>query len=209
MKRLLPVLLFCLLSTPAYADDIVKEMNRVAAEVATLKLGFGDYVLGLSLTAKQKEGAKKNRVAKTLKGTYKFRDADINVVIAQENDVVLGIYKHYPEASMDQVKTVIGDLMLEFGEPTTMAHEKLIYWAFDKDGKISEDVFDFLRQSGGSETLATIKFSSSERVAPDAPNKKGEEKQEKAEQKKPSVYVMITSDPLSKLFLTYTNPQKQ
>jgi hypothetical protein len=36
---------------------------------------------------------------------------------------------------------MVGDLMMQFKEPTAMAHDKLIYWAFDKDGRIPEDLF--------------------------------------------------------------------
>jgi hypothetical protein len=54
-----------------------------------------------------------------------------------------------------------------------------------------QDTFEFEKDSGGSEALGTIKFSSSERI--------GSEQKEAAPPI--SAYLMITSDPLSRLFL--------
>lgn len=204
---LLTALLFSCVTTPVQATTVAGELERVAGEVAGLKLGFGSYVLGTSLTEQQKETADQNRIMKALQGTYKFQDGEIYVVVGEENDVVLGVYKSYPEASMEQVKDVVGGLMLEFGEPTAMAHDKLIYWAFDKNGRIPQDVFDFSRQSGGTNTLATVKFSSSKQIRPETSTAENVKQDEIAPEKKQSIYVMITSDPLSKLFLAYTNPQ--
>lgn len=188
----------------AQASAVVKEMNRVAGEVAELELGFGDYVLGRALTPEQKKLGQKNSVKKSLQGTYKFKDGEVFVVAAWEGDIVLGVYKQYPDTTMNTVKSVIGGLMIEYGEPTAMAHDKLVYWTYNKDGRIPQDVFDFERQNGGADNLATVKFSSSERII----TEEDKEKAENIEQKKLSAYVMITSDPLSKLFLAYTTPSK-
>ena len=57
--------------------------------------------------------------------------------------------------------------------------------------KIDQDTFDIQKDSGGSTALATIKFSSSEMF-----NAELKEKDAPI-----SAYLMITSDPLSKLFL--------
>lgn len=208
MKKILNYLFAALLCTfpltPASAATVAEEISRVAGEVANLELGFGRYILGKTLTDEQKKFAFKNPIEKALEGTYKFRDDEVYVVASRENDTVLGVYKVYHQASMDNIKDIVGTLMLEYGEPTAVAHEKLVYWSYNKSGKISQEDFDFSRQSGGMDSLAAVKFSSSEPIA--SGSAEGE-RQENAENQKPveiSAYVMITSDPLSKLFLANT-----
>lgn len=192
-----------LFTSVVYSGSIGDEIQRVASETTALELGFGGYHLGKTLTAEQKEKAQINPIAKTLKGTYKFKDGKVFVITNQENDMILGVYKEYPDISMEKVKGIVGGLMFEFGEPTIMVHSKLIYWSYNKNGKISQDEYDFARQSGGAKSLATVKFSSSELIGVDDSSKKdGEE--EPAEEKTTSAYTIITSDPLSKLFMAYT-----
>lgn len=182
---------WCLLGSFVIAASVEEEINRVAGQVAQLELGFSDYVLGKELTGTQKETAAINPIQKSLKGTYKFLDGEIYVVAANNSDIVIGMYKDYPESSMEEIKKMVGALMFEYGEPTTSAHDKMIYWTYDENGKIGQDTFDIQKDSGGSTALATIKFSSSEMF-----NAELKEKDAPI-----SAYLMITSDPLSKLFL--------
>lgn len=178
-----------------------EEMKRLAGEVEALKLGFGDYVLGGVLTAKQKEIAKQNAITKTLQGTIKFSDGDIHVVAKSDDGMILGIYKEFAEATREDVKKLVGELMMQFEEPTTMAHDKLIYWAFDKNGKIKEDEYDFSKQTGETEMIATVKFQSSQPIRPDAPPEKEEKKGEEVVNDESSIYVIISSNSLSQIFL--------
>ena len=184
---LLATHIFC----TASASSVDQEIGRVAGEVAQLKLGFDNYFIGHKLTSTQKATAQRNAIEKSLQGTYKFKDGEIFVVAAQEDDTVLGVYKQYPEVAMDELKKIVGSLMFEYGEPTATAHDKMIYWTYNENGKIDQDTFEFEKDSGGSEPIGTIKFSSSERI--------GSEQKEQAQPI--SAYLMITSDPLSKLFL--------
>jgi antitoxin component YwqK of YwqJK toxin-antitoxin module len=204
MKKILSLLLFTLLlSIPfsALATTVAEELDRMTGVVAKLQLGFGNYFVGQQLTEAQKVTAQNNSVMKALKGTYKFKDGEVYVVVTAESDTVLGVYKEYKETTFEALKPVIGALMFEHGEPTAMAHNKLIYWTYDKNGKIEQDVFEFARSNGGAKSLVTVKFSSSEPIV----EKMKEEKQEK----NISAYAMITSDPLSKLFLAHTKNDKQ
>ena len=203
LNYLMAALLCAFLQTTAAADDIIKEMDRVAGEVAALKLGFGSYILGTQLTEEQKKFALQQPTEKSLEGTYKFRDKEIFIIAAKKNDVVLGVYKHYPQATMATVKDIVGTLMFEYGEPTAVAHDKMVYWSYNSKGKISQADFDFSRQSGGMESLAAVKFSSSERIA-DPGEATDKENGDHQEPETISAYVMITSDPLSKLFLAHT-----
>jgi len=191
--RLPLVILACFMvgSTPVSAAAVSEAVLRMAGEVAKLKIGMGEYILGENLTDNQKAIARSNPIEKSLPGTYKFRDKDIFIVAVSEEDISIGIYKVYPECTMDDIKKIVGNLMLDYGEPTTTAHDKIIYWNYNKKGKISRDVFDFEKTSG-IDPLGTIKFSSSE----------GIDAEQSAENPTPiSAYLMITSDPLSKVFL--------
>lgn len=197
------LLLSFLISVNVNAGDVAAETKRLAKEVEALQLGFGDYVLCRTLTNKQKEVARKHPVAKALAGTYKFQDGEVFVVANKKTDMVLGIYKEQSRASRGEVQTMIGDLMLRFAEPTAMAHDKMIYWAYDKNGKISEELFERSKQTGKTDIIATVKFSSSLPIAPTHTAGKGEQKEAENDQEKAGIYVIITSNPLSNIFLTY------
>lgn len=180
----------------ADATTVSQELYRVAGEVAELKLGFNDYILGDKLSSEQKSNGMKHAIPKSLAGTYKFQDGDIFVIAAEDSDIVLGMYKEYDDTDPEQLKKLVGTLMFDYGEPTATAHDKLIYWTYNSNGKISQDAFDFERSSGGAKSLAVIKFSSSDRI--------GQPSKEPETNEKPSAYLMITSDQLSTLFLALT-----
>jgi len=189
------ITLLALLShlTTSHATAIERELTRVAEEVATLKLGFNDYILGGTLSADQKETGLNHAVEKSLAGTYKFKEGDVFVIASLENDTVLGMYKEFDDVDPDQLKSIIGSLMFEYGDPTVTAHDKLIYWAYNKGGKIAQDAYDFERSAGGSKILVTIKFSSKDRF--------GQPPEKESDGQKTSAYLMISSDRLSQLFL--------
>lgn len=175
-------------------------MTRLAGQISELKLGFGAYVLGQTLTEQQKDTAKNNAIEKTLKGSYKFQDQGIFVIASSTSDMVIGLYKENLTASEQDMKNMVGELMMQFEEPTKMAHDKLIYWAFSKEGIISQELFDMAKATD-SEILATVKFSSDQPIRPSEKPKEGEEQEAKGSPKPASIYVMITSDQLSNIFL--------
>lgn len=200
---LLGLLLLTLQSVGSQAASGAQEMKRLAADVAALELGFGEYILGGALTTDQKALARQNAIPKTLEGTIKFSDGDIYVVAKSDDGMILGLYKENTEATREEVKEMVGDLMMEFEEPTTMAHDTLIYWAFDKNGKIGGDEYDFSKQTGETDLIATVKLKSSQPIRPDAPPEE-EKKEQEPEGEKLSVYVIISSNPLSQIFLAET-----
>jgi len=205
MKRfyiVLQSLLLLMIITVAsvHAEDTASAMRRIGLEVAGLNLGFGDYALGQVLNDEQKVLAQKNSIPKTVAGTIKFKDEDIFVIAQRDTFMVLGIYKMFEKTSRQDVKTIVGDLMLRFSEPTTMAHDKLIYWAFNNKGHIGQDEYDFAKQAGDTDIIATVKLSSTSSIFPDPAPGKNKEK-ELGQDEKSDIYVMITSNPLSKIFL--------
>ncbi|MGB3209547.1 MAG: hypothetical protein WBB19_02465 [Desulforhopalus sp.] len=204
MKRVYLLFLGLILAVvPALqAEDGATAMQRIGAEVAALKLGLGDYCIGQTLNAQQQVIAQRNAITKTIKGSYKFQDGEVFVVVDEAKDMVIGLYKKNDEASRDDVKKMVGELMMRFEEPTTMAHDKLIYWAFGRDGRISEELFDLARNNGGEKVLATVKFSSDVPIAPKAVPEEDKKVDGSTEEEIASMYVMISSNPLSKIFLS-------
>ncbi|SDP53089.1 hypothetical protein SAMN05660330_03081 [Desulforhopalus singaporensis] len=205
---LLAVVTFLFLQPLALMGASGREaLQTTARQVAALGLGFGDYVLGEVLTADQKAFAQKNRVEDALQGTYKFGDGDIVVVVSDKDDIILALYKDNPAATRAQMKEMVGELMMRFSEPTTMAHDTIIYWAYNQNGKISEDEYDFSKQSGETEMIATVKLQSSMPITPDEQptdsggDKTGAEKDAVFPGEKAGIYVIISSNPMSRLFL--------
>lgn len=172
------------------------EEPGLADQVAALKLGMNGYIIGSKVTGEQKEKNTDNLSADSYAGTYKFRDRDIHIVAAADNDTILAIYQRDEEADKNLAKQMISNLMGHFGEPTTMAHDKLIYWAYTTSGKISEDTFNQLREKNETpEILATVKFNSTFEIT-GADN----------DQKLRGVnYFIISSDPLTRLFIDRAN----
>jgi len=129
-------------------------------------------------------------------------DEDIFVIIDKETSVVIALYQRNKKADKKDYKAMVGGLMAQFGEPTTMAHEKSIYWNYTEDGLISEDLYRTVKEQGKLETLAvlaTVKFSSTQSLEELSSDKK-EKKDEKVFVASDN-YVMIQSDVLSKKYM--------
>jgi hypothetical protein len=165
------------------------EYTELFVDVAKLKIQRDDYTLGELLTDKQKETARRNAVDAASPGIYKFRDNDLYVVADKATDRVLIIYERYDPATREKIRELVGDLFFVFGEPTVMGHDKTIYWAYDADGKISEQKYKEAKdQKKAPKFLATVKLQSSHKIMDNTePLTDG------------SVYYVISSDPLLKL----------
>lgn len=173
-------------------------------QVASLNLGIGEYRIATILTEDQKARAAENLVSKSYAGTYKFKEKDFFVIVDNKTDMVLALYKRRENVEKEIMKAMVGELMDAFAEPTTMAHDQMIYWVYNKDGKISSEVFNVAKKNGETEnlgTIASVKFSSSVTIAPD---KKEEIEQKEGKEKMvptSTIYYIITSDPLVKVFM--------
>ena len=202
LLRFIPMLCF-LTTNVLFAEDIAQAIKKKAVEVQALKLGFGNYFLGHELNSEQKKFAGKHSlpVSESKNWTYKFQDEDIFVVADKKTNLILGIYKEQEKASRQDVKTMVGDLMMNFAEPTLMAHDQMIYWAYDKKGKVSQELFMIARETGDLETLATVKFSSTEPIFREVKKSDKDGETIKAEEKTADIYVIITSGPLSSFFI--------
>jgi hypothetical protein len=186
---ILLILLVFLLQT-GYSNE---KGNSLTEKVASLELGMNGYTIGNKLTLMQKEIASENISKDSYKGTYKFKDNDLFVVVAENDDTILAVYQRDEEADMVKAKRMVSSLMLLYGEPTTMAHDKLIYWAYADEGKISEKTYNnFKDNKGAIEILATVKFNSSFEITGESP----------VQGETGVNYFIISSDPLTQEFIS-------
>ncbi len=207
----IPRLLICLLmlyglcSPSAFAAETEEGLLQ---DVVHLNLGLKGYSIGKSLTAEQKKFALAHPGGKAYAGTYKFVDQDLFVVVEEKSDSVLALYKRITGADNVQLKNMVAALMDRFGLPTAMAHNKIVYWAFNRHGAVSEDDFELAKknkQIPGLGIIATVKLNSEmEIIEGEASEKKKDDGAQSAREKQPVtgiIYFIITSDPLVKAFL--------
>jgi len=129
-------------------------------KVALLRLGLGDYFIAYKLSAEQKEKAEKHLLEKSYPGTYTFVDNGVHVLAAQKDDTIIAVYLKNEEADAKQLKQMVADLMMQFGDPTSEAHDQIIYWAYNEKGRISADNFNNEKKKEEMRIIATVKFKS-------------------------------------------------
>ena len=179
----------CLLlsSVPSQgAGELPDLFNRVE------KLGLGrkGYVLGAVLDKARQELAAAHPLPSAAGGTYKFKDKGVTLVVDRSSHRVIMIYEHFDAISQKEVRELTGTLFFDFDEPTVMAHDTLVYWAYDRHGKVSAQRFDLAR--GGEKTLAilaTVKLNSGVPIV-----------EEKEAAGSGSAYYVISSTPLLNYF---------
>ncbi len=136
------------------------DYENLEKKVAMLGLGFGEYHIANKLSMEQKEKGQKTLLEKSYPGTYTFSDGDVFVLVIEETDTILAVYRKIEEAGKEQMKQMIADLMTRFGNPTSEAHDQIIYWAYGEKGKISDEEYDSLKQDDERKIVATVKFKS-------------------------------------------------
>ncbi len=203
-KKIVPVIVaaFLVMTFSMYAEAKIDE--TLLTEIVSLKLGMEGYTVGTTLTADQKKTATANPVEGAYEGTYKFVDNGLNVVVAKDTDMVLAMYQQQQGADRKELKSMIGALMDRFNEPTTIAHGKILYWAFNKHGAVTEEIFDEakkIKQTAGLEIIATVKMNSELDITPDLTEAKEDDKAKKEQPAAGDIYFIITSDLLVKQFM--------
>jgi hypothetical protein len=193
----------------ANAED--KKTGTLLDQVIALKLGLNGYVVGEKLTVDQKKNADSHPVkGDAYEGTYKFSADDLIVVVDKKTDRILAMYQQKKNADKEQLKAMVAGLMNHFDTPTTMAHGKMLYWAFNKHGAVSEEDYNTskkIKQTQGLGIIATVKFSSEHDITPDFTVKEESEEEiidsvKKEEQTQTgALYFIITSDPLVQQFM--------
>jgi len=185
LKTVLLILLLLLFSSACSSD----KLSDLLGQVESLNISRGGYTLGKVLTDSQKATALKHPEEAANPLTFKFRDGDLHVVADKTTDRVVILYERYEAATIKKVQALVGDLYLDFGDPTVMAHDKIIYWAFGPEGKLSEKQYrndkDVKKKLN---ILATVKLNSDIKVL---------EKKDSAQIG--DIYFIISSEPVLKL----------
>jgi len=130
-------------------------------QVASLNLARNGYTLGTPLTDVQKEKAVANPMEGATPGTYKFTDKGLTVVTDAATHRILILFESFKKVSSQRIQDIVGDLFMQFDEPTVSAHDKIVYWAYDKKGKIPASQYQTAKdQKKNMEVLATVKLNS-------------------------------------------------
>ncbi len=171
---------------------IAADLNKLFNQVEKLNLERQGYVLGAKLDKDQLKIAKANPEKAAAPDTFKFRDKNLFIVAHNGSNRIVLIYELVKDADQKQVKDLVGDLYINFEEPTVMAHDKIIYWAWAKKGKISSKEFDQAKEDKKNkkklDILATVKCVSDIKIM-----------EKPKEASTGDVYYVITSDSI----LTY------
>ena len=182
------VMMVLLFSGLAQANDL----NSLFEQVEKLKIERHGYILGAVLNQEQMETAASNSVDVALPDTVKFKDKNLYVVVQKTSHRVLVIYEQFEAASQQKIQDIVGDLYMKFDDPTVLAHDKVVYWAYAKKGIITSKEFDAARQNKKKlDILATVKFISDINIM---------EKIKESDPATGQVYYIISSDPILKLF---------
>ncbi|MBT3179145.1 MAG: hypothetical protein HOG03_18800 [Desulfobacula sp.] len=140
---------------------LANDLQHLFQQVEQLKIQRQGYVLGAILNPEQIKTAASNRVDESSNWTYKFRDKNLFVVADKTSNRVLIIYEQFKDLKQKNIQDLIGDLYMSFDEPTVLAHDKRVYWAYTKKGKITSKEFDAVKQDKKNlDILAKIKFIS-------------------------------------------------
>jgi hypothetical protein len=166
--------------------------DALIEDVRALELGEGKYLLGGTLTPDELAEASKNP-SEAYPGTVQLPRDPFDVVADAGSGLILAVFQRQEKARADDVTRMISRLMLQFGEPTTSAHEKLVYWAWSSAGRIEDEAFQQAKKTGEIEVLATVKFSSTIALAPGMSNENTAETG--------TIYYIITSERLLEAYV--------
>ena len=198
------VAVFCFLAASASPGAALfaatDAAGAVADRVAALGLGFGRYVLGVPLTPEQWDSAQQKLFATSYPGTVRFPAGDGELVVVAEDAPphrVLAIYQRREDADRSALRRTVSSLMDRFGEPTTVAHDRMIYWAYDNAGKISQERLEAVRRGDATiSVLATVKLHTDLPLGGQQPAT-GPEKETSDKAQSGAVYFILSSPVLS------------
>jgi len=194
IKKLIIFLVALGFTTLSFADDALprkeESLTHLYDQVLSLNLGRNGYTLGAPLTPAQEETAVSHLVEGATPGTYKFMDGNLSVVADAVSHRVMLLFEKFNDVSGQAVHDLVGSLFMDYDEPTTSAHDKIVYWAYDIKGKISSQQFQEAKsQKKHLDILATVKLNSTLEVLG-----------EKLDREKGNVYYIISSSPVLEHF---------
>jgi len=184
-KNIILILLLLPFSVACSSD----KLSDLLGQVERLNISREGYTLGKVLTDIQKATALKHPEEAVNPLTFKFKDGDLYVVADKATDRVIILYERYEAATVKKIQALVGSLCLDFGDPTVMAHDKIIYWAFGPEGKLSEKQYRNEKKVNKKlNILATVKLNSDIKVL---------EKRDSSQIG--GIYFIISSEPVLKL----------
>ncbi len=143
----------------AYADD---SLFRLYHQVESLRLDCNGYTLGATLTQAQKQSAGYHQIVDAAPGTRKFMDGNLTVVTDDATGRILLLFEKFENVPAQSIHDLVGRLFMEYDAPTASAHDKLVYWAYGAQGKISSRQFQTAKENKKDlNILATVKLNSS------------------------------------------------
>ncbi|MDM8536986.1 hypothetical protein QUF70_09555 [Desulfobacterales bacterium HSG17] len=189
---LIPAIFLILSSTAVSRAD---ELTDLLDQVEKLNITLEGYTLGKALSQNQEKMAAQNIVndntPDSATGTYKFKDKNFYIVADKLSHRVIILYEQYDNLSSKKMQEIVGNLFYIFGDPTVMAHDKIIYWAYGNKGRISEKEFSSIKENKKQlHILATVKLNSSKKIM---------ELKNNNDNKGGSIYYIISSEPVLKL----------
>lgn len=124
------------------------------------------------------------------KNVYRFRDKTLNIVADPKTHRVLVMFEQFDKIDQSGVQNLIGDLFMVYGEPTISAHDKVVYWAWAREKKVTAEQYKTAKEKKKRlDIIATVKLNSEIKIM------------EKSEGKEMGdAYYIISSDPLLQFF---------
>ena len=166
------------------------ELEALFASVEALNIERGGYVLCKPLTPEQQIVADNNRGEVNSQKVYKFRDKALNIVADKATNRVLVVFEQFNQIDQAGVQNLVGDLFMAYEDPTVLAHDMVVYWAWGKKGKFTADQFNLAKEKKKAlAILATVKLNSDIKIM--------DKTQTDA---KGDAYYILSSDPLLKFF---------
>jgi len=190
-KRVFILSLLVMMCGCSFVNTPPDPISDLLDRVEKLNIGRNGYILGKPLTDDQKELARRQSVAIENPDLIKFNEKNLFVVAERKTQRPVILYEQHETVNREKLREIVGELFLDFGEPTVFTHDKVIYWAYGKEKKIPETVYRKAKEEKQKfEILATVKLTSDLKIT-----KKAEVNTDGT---KGSVYYIISSPPVLK-----------
>lgn len=187
--------------------SVAQAKSDMYETIASINKGIDGYIVGKTLTKEQQKLLQKNSMESQHPSIKRFlANKTLLVAVNIKNNKVIAINKKLSNLKRDKVKALIAEYIHKFDEPTAMAHDKMLYWVYDKEGKkIQEDDLkqykDSLKVKGKQIALAEAVNIQKKKIDfdPYLSVKLSSDKGLMSEQKEDVItnaYVMISSDKL-------------
>jgi len=134
------------------------------SSVEKLGIEYEGYKLGAVFTNKK---ANKIEDKSINYNKYLVNSKTIVVTDKKENRIVV-IRKRFNKLAKSKLKSLVSSLIYQNGEPTAVAHEKIVYWIYDNNGKkyTQEDILKFKDEISNKQFLSSLLKGTSKSFKP-------------------------------------------